>query len=212
MPSSQPAAINTNPGDWVELEKQINFILKDIYAMFDLIRGMDGKVSESTYVTGPSSSVDAHLAEFDGATGKKIKDGSLTHAGVADAVLKKHVAVTAGGNISLDKQEVSVAPGTPSELTISGGAVTVTGSIAFRRHTIDTEGDGATDDLTTITGGNAGEILIISPADDARTVVVKDGAGLLTGSDFSMDGIDDLMMLECKAANVWREVSRSDNG
>ncbi len=48
MPSSQPAAINTNPGDWVELEKQINFILKDIYAMFDLIRGMDGKVSGST--------------------------------------------------------------------------------------------------------------------------------------------------------------------
>jgi hypothetical protein len=124
----------------------------------------------------------------------------------------KHAAVTAGGNISLSGQEVSVAPGTSSELTISSGSVTVSGTVALRRHTVDTEGDAATDDLTTISGGNIGEILIISAANDARTVVVKQGTGLLIQADFSLDSIDDMMMLECKSANVWREISRANNG
>lgn len=41
-------------------------------------------------VTGPAVAVDSNMAEFDGITGKIIKDSLLTHADVKDAVDKKH--------------------------------------------------------------------------------------------------------------------------
>ena len=59
------------------------------------------------------------------------------------------------------------------ELTISSGAVTITGS----SHSIDTESDASSDDLNTINGGVTGKLLIITTANDARDVIVKDGSG-----------------------------------
>ena len=112
----------------------------------------------------------------------------------------------------------SIAPGTTTitklilatatELTISGGVVTATQS----RHTIDTEGDIASDDLDTINGGTAGQILIISAANDARTVVCKMSASLLLQADFDLDSLEDTLTLECKSASVWREIARASNG
>ena len=60
-----------------------------------------------------------------------------------------------------------------TELTISSGEVTVTKG----HHSIDTEGDAANDDLDTIDGGNAGEILLILPNNDDRTVRVRHAIG-----------------------------------
>lgn len=60
-----------------------------------------------------------------------------------------------------------------TELTIASGAVTVTGS----NHTIDTEGDAATDDLNTIAGGDDGYLLFVRAANAARTVVIKHSIG-----------------------------------
>jgi len=72
------------------------------------------------------------------------------------------------------------------ELTISSGAVTVTGV----SHTIDTESDAATDDLDTINGMADGQILVIRPANTDRTVVLKHNTGNIitgSGSDLSLD-------------------------
>lgn len=41
-------------------------------------------------VTGPDASTDANIAVFDGITGKKIKDSSVTIASVSDAIAKAH--------------------------------------------------------------------------------------------------------------------------
>lgn len=60
-----------------------------------------------------------------------------------------------------------------TELTISSGAVTVTQG----HHNIDTEANAANDDLDTINGGNAGEILLLVPNDDAHTVRIRHGVG-----------------------------------
>ncbi|KKN53627.1 hypothetical protein LCGC14_0600580 [marine sediment metagenome] len=60
-----------------------------------------------------------------------------------------------------------------TELTIVSGEVTVTKG----HHSIDTEGNAANDDLDTINGGNAGEILLILPANDDRTVRIRHGVG-----------------------------------
>ncbi len=54
----------------------------------------------------------------------------------------------------------------PTELTISGGAVTKTQGY----HTVDTEGDVATDYLDTINGGSIGDMLTLAGASDSREV------------------------------------------
>lgn len=43
-------------------------------------------------VTGPASAVDSNIAEYNGTTGKIIKDGGLTHAGVNTAVSNSHAS------------------------------------------------------------------------------------------------------------------------
>ncbi len=59
------------------------------------------------------------------------------------------------------------------EATISSGAITITeGHIS-----VDTESDAANDDLDTITSSNPGEILFLLPANDARTVRLRNGEG-----------------------------------
>jgi len=96
----------------------------------------------------------------------------------------------------------------PTELTISGGAITVTQSY----HSVDTEGDDPSDDLDTISGGVTGDILTLRAAVSTRTVVCKDGTGnLLLAGDFSLDHDWDTIMLIC-ADSYWRELSRADNG
>ena len=100
----------------------------------------------------------------------------------------------------------------PTELTIASGAVALTGTQKFRFHSIDTEGDAATDDLGTIYGGNAGEILILQAENAARDVVCKDVANLKLAGDFTMDHTEDKIQLICISSGVWHELTRSDNG
>lgn len=59
-----------------------------------------------------------------------------------------------------------------TELTIASGAITcVQGA-----HTVDTESDGASDNLDTINGVAAGEMVLLRPASAARTVVLRDAS------------------------------------
>jgi hypothetical protein len=97
--------------------------------------------------------------------------------------------------------------GTSPTLTISGGVITVTKS----NHRVDTQGAAGTDDLDTISGGEDGAILIIAPANSARTVVAKNATGnlYLTG-DCTLDNTNDTLMLLCRG-NWWVELSRSNN-
>ncbi|MDD3134862.1 MAG: hypothetical protein PHF64_00025 [Methanoregula sp.] len=89
----------------------------------------------------------------------------------------------------------------PSELTISsGGAITPIQSF----HTVDTYEDAASDELTTISGGNAGDIVYLSAADGARTVVIKHGSDNIVtadGSDYSLDDVNKVVSLICDGAN-----------
>jgi len=83
---------------------------------------------------------------------------------------------------------LSLIQAAPTELTIASGAVTVTQGL----HTIDTEGDAASDDLDTINGGTAGMSVRLRAENAARTVVLKDGTGNLElgGADVSLDDTD----------------------
>lgn len=87
-----------------------------------------------------------------------------------------------------------------TELTISSGAVTATQSY----HTVDTEGDAASDNLDTISGGSEGDVLIIRAANTARTVVLTDGVGNIYTSDgnsITLDDTEKAVWLICDGTN-----------
>ena len=81
-----------------------------------------------------------------------------------------------------------------SELTIATGAITVTQAC----HTVDTEGDAASDDLVTINGGTNGLSIVLRAENAARTVVVKHNTGniWLQGKvDINLDDLEDGILL-----------------
>jgi len=102
--------------------------------------------------------------------------------------------------------------GPPTEKVISGDAITVTGSNYFRFHTVDTEDDAATDDLDTINGGRAGELLLIKPIHADRSIVIKNGASILSGTDFTMNNIADAMLLYGISSGVWYPLTKYNAG
>jgi hypothetical protein len=97
--------------------------------------------------------------------------------------------------------------------TIAAGIISLAGGAGSSYLEIDTQGGAASDDLDTINGGVDGDLIILTAANDARTVVCKDSTGnlRLAGADFSLDSVDDTLMLIYNGAN-WLEISRSDNG
>jgi len=96
--------------------------------------------------------------------------------------------------------------GTPTTLMVVGGAVTVTKSF----HTIDAPTTGTTN-LTNINGGQQGNLLVIRPADDAKTISVRDNTGnLRLAGNCNLDQLLDTMTL-LYDGSVWIELCRSNN-
>ena len=90
-----------------------------------------------------------------------------------------------------------------TELTVSSGAITVTQGV----HTVDGEGDAA-DDLATINGGSAEQLLLIRPEHDDRQITLKHGSGNIVtpdGSDYEIPD-DGLVLLQYDGSN-WRMVA-----
>lgn len=97
-----------------------------------------------------------------------------------------------------------------TELTISSGIVTVTQMF----HTVDTEGDAATDDLDTINGGSTVNMIVIRAANDARTVVVKHNSGniwLQGKADINMDDLEDGLLLVWDGTK-WFDIAAGGGG
>ena len=128
----------------------------------DLKRAISTQPSES-HIGMPHSSTDNAIARWDGTLGTKIQDSGIT-IGDDDTMDMDDNRITELGSLDFTSA---------TELTISSGAITLTGG----HHSIDTESDAADDDLDTISGGNAGEILLILAEDDARTVRLRNGVG-----------------------------------
>lgn len=98
------------------------------------------------------------------------------------------------------------------EITLSAGGIAAISSPGI--YTIDTNADAATDDLDQITGLTVGDEIVIGPDNDARTVVVKNGANinLCNEADFTMNNTKDRITLLCTAAGVVVEKSTRSNG
>lgn len=134
------------------------------------------------------------------------EDNSTGAANNGDDMFK----VDSGGNVT-SAGKVSIGTflnlGAATELTLSGDAATVTRSY----HTVDTEGDGATDDLSTINGGTEGDVVVLRANNSGRTVVVKNGVGnIICGADVTLDNAQDTITLLFDGSN-WLKISSADN-
>uniref|UniRef100_A0A6M3IXZ9 Uncharacterized protein n=1 Tax=viral metagenome TaxID=1070528 RepID=A0A6M3IXZ9_9ZZZZ len=94
--------------------------------------------------------------------------------------------------------------------TISAGAITITGTQQIRFVTVD--GTGASTDLTTITGGNVGEIAVLQSANNSRDIVCKHGAGLVLGVDFTLNNVADKLTIICTETSIWHGIARQSAG
>ena len=91
-------------------------------------------------------------------------------------------------------------------VTISGGVITVE---AGKWYKIETESLAAFDNLDTINGLSAGEEVMLSANNDARTVVLKNGTDNLNiRTDISMDDVIDRIRLISDGTNLVEASSR----
>lgn len=98
----------------------------------------------------------------------------------------------------------------PREYTIAAGVLNLPGPGYFL---VDTEADAASDELTQITGLSVGDEVELVPANDARTVVIKNGTNLkLQRADFTLENQYDSIRLRCISTGVCREISRANCG
>jgi hypothetical protein len=97
--------------------------------------------------------------------------------------------------------------GAQTEVTLSSGAITITGPGQY----IVTSESGATDDLTDINGGSEGDIIYLSGTSGDTITVKHDAAKIAIGQDFVLDAIYDKLAL-IKNGSVWEAFGRENNG
>ncbi len=101
--------------------------------------------------------------------------------------------------------------GTPTTKTINGGSITVSGEGWYK---VDTEGAAASDDLERIQGLETGDEILITAANDNRSIVIKPTGYIKVGSDFTLDNQYDVFEGMCidGTTGIVIEISRADNG
>jgi len=95
--------------------------------------------------------------------------------------------------------------------TIASGEITSAGTAKIRQITVDTQDSDPTDDLDKINSVNAGDLVILRAANEARTVVVKNGTHIKCGTDFSLDSVYDTITLLCIGSDTCVQIARSSN-
>lgn len=81
-------------------------------------------------VTGPDASTDANIVVFDGTTGRKIKDSSVTIASVSDAVAKAHEHANKTQLDSFTKTETELLSEVDSKIATALGDYATTEDLA----------------------------------------------------------------------------------
>jgi hypothetical protein len=116
-------------------------------------------------------------------------------------------SITATQHNNLRKDILTWEVKLSTEKTTASGAISIDARQTFYR--IDTEGNAATDDLTTISGGSDGDIIILMPENAARVVTINDGTiKLADNQNFAINTSERSMTLIKNASGDWCELSR----
>lgn len=160
----------------------------------------DGTISASNQVTW--ATIKTKLADPIKTLAEAINTAAVT-LGAASINTGSGQANSLAGSLAL----------TESELTIASGSVTATRS----RHTLDTEANAATDDLTAIATGsvNDGTILVVSAENAARVVTLKHEAGgagqlhLASQQDIALDTVEKMVVF-IRDGTDWYEIPQNE--
>ena len=109
-------------------------------------------------------------------------DLEVTDDAEIGGVLTMGDIINMAGNDIGDIQQLNLTD--PTELTINAGVITILQGF----HTVDTQGDAASDYLDTILGGGIGDMLILSGANDAREVIVTRNGNIRFKVDHMTEG------------------------
>jgi hypothetical protein len=169
------------------------------------------KLCEQT-ASGDISNGFSFNVDGDGTNNLHIKRHVVSASGTDAMVIDRDSGLcTFSGGVTVSGGLTSL--GSFSEVTISGGGITVTSST----HRVDTQNDDATDQLSSISGGTDGSILVLQSVTSTRDVTVTHSNGtpaqnirLAGGVSFTLDTSNDVLVL-MKYGSNWREVSRSNN-
>ena len=114
------------------------------------------------------------------------------------------------GNITPNGRLTKILGGAARESrTISAGAITITGNTSYIA--VANEGSASSDDLTTINGGQTGDIIVLTSFSSSQDVTVKDGTNIRLSGDMVLDNIEDTLMLLKSSSGFWQEIARSNN-
>lgn len=95
-------------------------------------------------------------------------------------------------------------------VTIASDAIAI--NINVSTVVVDTEGGAASDTVSTITGGQYGQIVVFRSANSARQVVFTEvGGNILMGANFTLATTDDTITLQYTTSNQWRRIASATN-
>jgi hypothetical protein len=146
------------------------------------------------------------LRSVDAARDVVLKNGTGNLAIKGDITLHNTTDVVALQYDGTNWNDLRPQP-SPGSVTIASGAVTITGGALVSLLSVDTESAAATDDLDTISGGTAGQVIILKSVTGTRVPTVKDNTGniQLDGSaDFALSTSLSSLMLVYTGSN-WIE-------
>ncbi len=182
--------INTSPAltDWfASVKADLDVVRVPGTNLLALLDGSTGTFAGKTFDLG-ANTLTGSLVEFNAAL------QSDTFMTVAGGTFTGDISIGAFLNISRE------------DLVISGDAVTATKSY------IRVDGESAAaDDLDTVNGGSASDLLIITSKSSARDITVKDGANMKLAGDCILANVNDSLTLIKVSSTVWIELSRSIN-
>lgn len=116
--------------------------------------------------------------------------------GINAGVISRILTVTAG-KLQLDP---------PVTVNVASGSILISKSW----HRVDAPSAGTTN-LTNVTGGTAGDVLVLQAANDTKTISLRDNTGnLRLAGNFNLDSVNDTIVL-LYDGSLWFELCRSNN-
>jgi hypothetical protein len=140
--------------------------------------------------------------------GRLSYDGGADRFVAADVVSVDVPALNVTGLSTLTGGVTSSGPTvlTSSAVTVASGVIAVTGP----NHVIQSE-DTDPDDVTSISGGSEGQIVVLRKIIGGPTITLKNNASLLLGANIVLDHVADVAVL-LKVGDVWVKIAAADNG